>query len=137
MISSDSNLSLVHSMSSHILGGYCDGVPPLPIPNREVKPVCADGTAMQCGRVGSCLLYQDSWKTIRFPRVFFLFPLSSFILQLSTFNLQPSTFNLNPSTFIFQPSTLNSQLFNASALLFEKSFVTLQNITNQTNNCFL
>ena len=37
-------------------GGYCGGVPPLPIPNREVKPTCADGTAMQCGRVGSCLL---------------------------------------------------------------------------------
>ncbi len=34
-------------------GGYCSGVPPLPIPNREVKPACADGTAMQCGRVGS------------------------------------------------------------------------------------
>ena len=33
-------------------GGYSVGVPPLPIPNREVKPVCADGTAMQCGRVG-------------------------------------------------------------------------------------
>ena len=27
------------------LGGYSDGVPPLPIPNREVKPVRADGTA--------------------------------------------------------------------------------------------
>ena len=26
-------------------GGYSDGVPPLPIPNREVKPVSADGTA--------------------------------------------------------------------------------------------
>ena len=35
-----------------ISGGYCGGVPPLPIPNREVKPACADGTAMQCGRVG-------------------------------------------------------------------------------------
>ena len=34
-------------------GGYSGGVPPLPIPNREVKPTCADGTAMQCGRVGS------------------------------------------------------------------------------------
>ena len=41
--------------TSIILGGYCVGVPPLPIPNREVKPDCADGTAMQCGRVGSCL----------------------------------------------------------------------------------
>ena len=33
-------------------GGYCSGVPPLPIPNREVTPACADGTAIQCGRVG-------------------------------------------------------------------------------------
>ena len=33
-------------------GGYGGGVPPLPIPNREVKPARADGTAMQCGRVG-------------------------------------------------------------------------------------
>ena len=41
-------------------GGYSDGVPPLPIPNREVKPVCADGTAMQCGRVGSRLLLQKT-----------------------------------------------------------------------------
>ena len=28
-----------------ILGGYSDKVPPLPIPNREVKLVRADGTA--------------------------------------------------------------------------------------------
>ena len=26
-------------------GGYSVGVPPLPIPNREVKPLSADGTA--------------------------------------------------------------------------------------------
>ena len=44
------------NVSNPILGGYCGGVPPLPIPNREVKPACADGTAMQCGRVGSRLL---------------------------------------------------------------------------------
>ena len=43
--------------TSIILGGYCVGGPPLPIPNREVKPDCADGTAMQCGRVGSCLFF--------------------------------------------------------------------------------
>ena len=43
-----------------ISGGYCGGVPPLPIPTREVKPTCADGTAMQCGRVGSRLLLQSS-----------------------------------------------------------------------------
>src|SRR5574344_1664842 len=41
-----------------ISGGYCGGVPPLPIPNREVKPACADGTAMQCGRVGGRLLLE-------------------------------------------------------------------------------
>ena len=45
-------------MSTPLSGGYCGGVPPLPIPNREVKPTCADGTAMQCGRVGSRLLLQ-------------------------------------------------------------------------------
>ena len=33
-------------------GGYSAGAPPLPIPNREVKPGRADGTAPQCGRVG-------------------------------------------------------------------------------------
>ena len=27
-------------------GGYSVGVPPLPIPNREVKPYSADGTAI-------------------------------------------------------------------------------------------
>ena len=31
--------------STDISGGYSDGVPPLPIPNREVKPDRADGTA--------------------------------------------------------------------------------------------
>ena len=33
------------------LGDYSGRVPPLPIPNREVKPASADGTA-NCGRVG-------------------------------------------------------------------------------------
>ncbi len=31
------------------LGGYSVGVPPLPIPNREVKPNYADGTALVVG----------------------------------------------------------------------------------------
>ena len=35
-------------------GGYSGGDPPLPIPNREVKPAIADGTAPPGGRVGSC-----------------------------------------------------------------------------------
>ena len=49
-------LSIVNYVSKITSGGYCGRVPPLPIPNREVKPACADGTAMQCGRVGSRLL---------------------------------------------------------------------------------
>ena len=58
-------------------GGYCGGVPPLPIPNREVKPTCADGTAMRCGRVGSRLLSAGAPR-IQCPRgsffVLVLFP---------------------------------------------------------------
>ena len=45
-------------MAIRYSGGYCAGVLPLPIPNREVKPGCADGTAMQCGRVGGRLLLE-------------------------------------------------------------------------------
>ena len=38
--------STIHTACSRdISGGYSDGVPPLPIPNREVKPDRADGTA--------------------------------------------------------------------------------------------
>ena len=33
-----------------IYGGYSDGVPPLPIPNRAVKPVRADDTAHKAGK---------------------------------------------------------------------------------------
>ena len=55
--------SLLHHIVRHthkkvpdtreINGGNSDGDPPLPIPNREVKPVSADGTAIPSGRVGS------------------------------------------------------------------------------------
>ena len=51
-------------------GGYCGEVPPLPIPNREVKLTCADGTAMQCGRVGSRLLLSRASDFERFLRLF-------------------------------------------------------------------
>ena len=55
-------------------GGYCGGVPPLPIPNREVKPTCADGTAMQCGRVGRRLLSMKSLRFRKISEAFFFFP---------------------------------------------------------------
>ena len=37
------------------------GDPPLPIPNREVKPNSADGTANICGRVGHRHFY---WREV-------------------------------------------------------------------------
>ena len=66
-------------------GGYCGGVPPLPIPNREVKPTCADGTAMQCGRVGRRLL---SMKSLRFRKISeaFLFIFIVFLHRISRMN---------------------------------------------------
>ena len=58
-------LSIVNYVSKITSGGYCGRVPPLPIPNREVKPACADGTAMQCGRVGSRLLSKIRIRVLR------------------------------------------------------------------------
>ena len=40
-------------------GGYNEGDPPLPIPNREVKPISADDTAIPSGKVGSRQLYES------------------------------------------------------------------------------
>ena len=40
-------------------GDYSTGVPPLPIPNREVKPDHADGTASS-GRVGSRRFFREA-----------------------------------------------------------------------------
>ena len=60
-------------MSTPLSGGYCGGVPPLPIPNREVKPTCADGTAMQCGRVGSRLFSYQSVHLSNQMDAFFIY----------------------------------------------------------------
>ena len=49
------------SFSVTYCGGYSREVPPLPIPNREVKLTGADGTAPPGGRVGSC-------RSLRVPR---------------------------------------------------------------------
>ena len=40
-------------MVDYLPGGYSDGDTPVPMPNTEVKPVSADGTAfLKVGRVG-------------------------------------------------------------------------------------
>ena len=51
------------------LGGYSSEVPPLPIPNREVKLTNADGTAYLGGRVGSRLFKPNPLRV----RLFFVF----------------------------------------------------------------
>ena len=66
-------LSIVNYVSKITSGGYCGRVPPLPIPNREVKPACADGTAMQCGRVGSRLLSKQRVSEFISEALFFDF----------------------------------------------------------------
>ena len=59
------------------LGDYSIRVPPLPIPNREVKPDHADGTASS-GRVGSCRFSERSlhiemiWRLFVFIGIIFL-----------------------------------------------------------------
>ena len=65
---------LVTDVNNLYSGGYCGGVPPLPIPNREVKPACADGTAMQCGRVGGRHFFQEALLSVNDERAsaFFL-----------------------------------------------------------------
>ena len=40
------------------------GDPPLPIPNREVKPDSADGTANICGRVGHRHFFSREFQEI-------------------------------------------------------------------------
>ena len=68
--SSLSCFACVQLRHTPLSGGYCGEVPPLPIPNREVKLTCADGTAMQCGRVGSRLLLSRASDFERFLRLF-------------------------------------------------------------------
>ena len=66
--------SCAETVKKPYLGGYCSGVPPLPIPNREVKPACADGTAMQCGRVGGRLFFRvESLTSVMMSGTLFLF----------------------------------------------------------------
>ena len=68
-------------------GGYSCGVPPLPIPNREVKPARADGTAMQCGRVGRRLLLMGALVPITEQGHFFFVPYPCDIVLFSGYLL--------------------------------------------------
>ena len=52
-------------------GGYGGGAPPLPIPNREVKPARADGTAHERGRVGCRHLTRPPTETSAGGPLFF------------------------------------------------------------------
>ena len=70
IFSSLSCFACVQIRHTPLSGGYCGEVPPLPIPNREVKLTCADGTAMQCGREGSRLLLSRASDFERFLRLF-------------------------------------------------------------------
>jgi hypothetical protein len=51
--------------------------PPLPIPNREVKPTRADGTAVTRGRVGRCQILKETLQQ-KCSRVFFVYNVSCF-----------------------------------------------------------
>ena len=57
-------------LSAKYCGGYSGGEPPLPIPNRAVKPAIADGTAPPGGRVGSCR--SSKTRSSNDGRVFFI-----------------------------------------------------------------
>ena len=79
--------------SNHTLGGYCVGVPPLPIPNREVKPDCADGTAIQCGRVGGRLFSTKPRKD--------LFPYGDFVFICISKDIQNAKLDVEGSYFLY------------------------------------
>ena len=70
IFSSLSCFACVQIRHNSLSGGYCGEVPPLTIPNREVKLTCADGTTMQCGRVVSRLLLSRASDFERFLRLF-------------------------------------------------------------------
>ena len=57
-----------------MLGGYCEGVTPVPFPNTEVKPFCADDTTpLRRGKVGRRQAFFIKLQDAGFPRRLFLF----------------------------------------------------------------
>ena len=86
IFSSLSCFACVQIRHTPLSGGYCGGVPPLPIPNREVKPTCADGTAMQCGRVGRRLLSMKSLRFRKISEAFLFIFIGIFLHRISRMN---------------------------------------------------
>ena len=86
LISHYSCFACVQIRHNPLSGGYCGGVPPLPIPNREVKPTCADGTAMQCGRVGRRLLSMKSLRFRKISEAFLFIFIGIFLHRISRMN---------------------------------------------------
>ena len=83
------------------------GVPPLPSPNREVKPKSADGTANVCGRVGHRHFFSRSseWK---FGASFFVYTYSSFVPKRSK---RSGTNLASRSRLLFVPRCEHSSAF--------------------------
>ncbi len=71
--STTSNLKRFKRGPFNVLWWFYRGCSPLPIPNREVKPLMADGTAQQCGRVGSCHILLKEAVSKLFGTAFFHF----------------------------------------------------------------
>ena len=112
IFSSLSCFACVQIRHTPLSGGYCGEVPPLPIPNREVKLTCADGTAMQCGRVGSRLLLSGASDFERFLRLFSFshrFPRCTQILDL---------FGLGWRRFFAAHKNMEKHLVKAKIALF-------------------
>ena len=68
-------------------GGYSCGAPPLPIPNREVKPARADGTAPQSGRVGRRRLREGLLAGFPAGRFLFFCASSVYLSMINTFHI--------------------------------------------------
>ena len=99
IFSSLSCFACVQIRHTPLSGGYCGEVPPLPIPNREVKLTCADGTAMQCGRVGSRLLSISEASITKVVGAFLFFPQFCFLIAQLFPTAPPSSFTFLPFYF--------------------------------------
>src|SRR3954466_10508413 len=70
-------------------GGHSGGATPLPIPNREVKPACADGTRTATSR-------ESRWPPINFKRgprgPFLMVPFAWQTLLIEQFHFHPEQY---------------------------------------------